>query len=101
MIFKGEPVPDEIGERDEEYQRIKEELHCAESPSTYSAVLRSRRKILQHAKAAAYMIQTLCLHDQELPEEIILETHRILTYKVDAESASWTQYCGVYIVPWT
>ncbi|KAJ6023800.1 hypothetical protein N7540_004597 [Penicillium herquei] len=60
------------------------------------SVLRSHREIVQHAKAAAYIITQLCLHDQDLSEELIMETHRILTYKVDAETAPWTQYSGVY-----
>lgn len=95
-IFKGEPVPEEISERDEEYQRIRAERLKAKLPTNSMTVLRTRREIFQHAKAAAYIINSLCLKDHELSEDIILETHRILTYKVDAESAPWSQYSGVY-----
>lgn len=95
-IFRGESIPDDIEERDKEYQMIKEERIRANLPVGSSAILRSRREIIQHAKAAAHMITAVCLHDQDLSEELILETHRILTYKVDAESAHWQQYSGVY-----
>lgn len=95
-IFQGDQVPEDIGERDEDYQRIKEERMRAMLSTSFAAVLRSRREIVQHAKAATHMITQLCLHDRELSEELILQTHRILTYKVDAESATWTQYSGVY-----
>lgn len=95
-IFKGEQVLDEVKERDPEYERIKADLLSANQPANYTAILRSRREIIQHAKAAAYMINSICLQDREISEEIILETHRILTYKVDAESMPWTQYSGVY-----
>lgn len=95
-IFQGEQVPEDIEERDEEYMRIKEERMRDKLSTSTAAVLHSRREIVQHAKAAAYMITELCLHDRDLSEGIILETHRILTYKVDAESAPWSQYSGVY-----
>jgi len=95
-VFKGEQVPEEIDERDPEYHRIKAELFRAKLPVNSAAILRSRREVVQHAKAAAYMINAICLQDRELSEEIILETHRILTYKIDAESMPWFQYSGVY-----
>ena len=95
-IFKGEQVTEEIHERDPEYQRIKADFFRANLPVNSSTIRRSRREVVQHAKAAVYMINSICLQDLELSEEIILETHRILTYKVDAESMSWSQYSGVY-----
>lgn len=61
-----------------------------------SNILRSHREIVQHAKAAAYIINSICLQDHELSEEIVLETHRILTHEVDAEDMHWSQYSGVY-----
>lgn len=94
--FKGEAVLDEIDERDKEYQSIKLERSHAKLPNNSIEILRSRREIIQHAKAAEYIIKTLCLQDHELSEEISLETHSILTYKVDAESMPWSQYSGIY-----
>lgn len=42
------------------------------------------------------MMDQLCIRGQDLSEQIILEAHRILTYKVDAETTPWTEYSGVY-----
>ncbi|KAJ5168523.1 uncharacterized protein N7482_004117 [Penicillium canariense] len=71
QIFQGEDVPEEIGEQDEEYLRIKEERVRANLPADSPAVLRSRRKVIQHAKSAAFMITKPCIHDQDLSEEIM------------------------------
>ncbi|KAJ5257577.1 hypothetical protein N7524_009133 [Penicillium chrysogenum] len=73
-----------------------ESLISQNLPADTSAVLRSRREVIQHAKAAAFMIDQLCIRGQDLSEQIILEAHRILTYKVDAETTPWMEYSGVY-----
>ncbi|KAJ5156344.1 hypothetical protein N7492_009147 [Penicillium capsulatum] len=95
-IFQGHEVPEEIGETDEEFAALKKELIESNRPADTTAVLRTRREIIQHAKAASYIINQLCLHDHDLDEDVILKTHRILTYKVDAEGTPWTEYSGVY-----
>lgn len=96
-IFRGEAIPNDIGERDEEYVKIKENLLRRNLPSGTQYVLKSRREIIQHAKAVSYMIIEIYLRDKDLTEEIILETHRILTYMIDTEhGASWMAYSGVY-----
>lgn len=90
-IFKGEAVPDEIGESDPEYEALKGDLMRKRLPTNVQFVLRSRREIVQHAKATSYIINELYLHGKDLTEDIILETHRILTHKVDTEQdISWT-----------
>ncbi|CDM32927.1 hypothetical protein DTO013E5_9380 [Penicillium roqueforti] len=95
-IFRGEEIPEDIGETEEEFLELKKELLRKNMPANVSAVLRSRREIVQHAKAASYMISQLCVYDKDLSEEIILQTHKILTHKVDAESTPWEEYSGVY-----
>lgn len=95
-IFRGEEVPEDIGETEEEFLQLKKNLLRKNLPANPSAVLRSRREIVQHAKAASYMIHQLCIRDKDLSEEIILQTHRILTYKVDADTTPWQEYNGVY-----
>ncbi|KAJ5808388.1 hypothetical protein N7474_009657 [Penicillium riverlandense] len=94
--FGGEEIPEDIGETNEEFLALKQHLMQQNLPSNTSKVLRSRNEIVQHAKAAAFIISQLCVHGANLSEEIILETHRILTYKVDAENAPWAEYGGVY-----
>ncbi|KAJ5804661.1 uncharacterized protein N7518_000964 [Penicillium psychrosexuale] len=92
-IFLGKAVegPEEIEEMKEEFQIPYNKLLADISPA-----LRSYREIAQHARAASYIIGQLCIHDQDLSEEIILQTHKILTYKVDAETTPWEEYSGVY-----
>lgn len=95
-IFRGEEIPEDIGETEEEYLELKKSLLRRNLPATHCAVLRSRREIVQHAKAASYMIHQLCIRDKDLSEEIILQTHKILTHKVDADTTPWQEYSGVY-----
>ncbi|KAJ5493982.1 hypothetical protein N7463_010069 [Penicillium fimorum] len=95
-IFRGQKIPEDIEEQDQEYLLLKESLIRQNLPTNTSAVLRSRREVVQHAKAAAFMIDQLCIRGQDLSEQILLEAHRILTYKVDAETTPWMEYSGVY-----
>ncbi|KAJ5588564.1 hypothetical protein N7537_011242 [Penicillium hordei] len=95
-VFRGEEIPEEIEEQDQEYLSFKESLIHQHLPADTSAVLRSRREVVQHAQAAKFMMDQLCIRGQDLSEQIILEAHRILTYKVDAETTPWTEYSGVY-----
>ncbi|KAJ5210066.1 hypothetical protein N7491_009878 [Penicillium cf. griseofulvum] len=95
-IFRGEEVPEDVGETEEEFAELKKNLLRADLPANVSAVLRSRREIIQHAKAASYIITQLCLRDKDLTEEIILQTHKILMHKVNAEGTPWEEYSGVY-----
>lgn len=95
-IFRGEEIPDDIGETDPEFLELKKNLIRNNLPSNTSAVLRSRREIVQHAKAACFIISQLCIQDKDLSEEIILQTHQILTHKVDAGDTPWEEYSGVY-----
>lgn len=83
--------PEEIEETKEEFQLPYHKLLGDISPA-----LRSYREIAQHARAASYIIVQLCIHDEDLSEEIILQAHRILTYKFDAETTPWEEYSGVY-----
>lgn len=97
-IFRGEDVPDDIdvGERDADYVALKQSLIRQNLPTNASAILRSRREIVQHAKAAKYMINELCVRGEDLSEAIILKAHSILTYQIDASNTPWTEYSGVY-----
>lgn len=95
-IFRGEHVPEDIGERDADYITVEQSLIRRNLPADATAILRSWREIVQHAKAAKYMINELCLCGQNLSEAIILKAHSILTYQIDADDLPWTQYSGVY-----
>ncbi|KAI9045434.1 uncharacterized protein KD926_008861 [Aspergillus affinis] len=95
-IFHGEEIPEDIGETDEEFVEMRKTLLRNNLPASTSAVLRSRREIVQHAKAASYIINQLYIRGQDLSEDIILQTHGILTHKVDAKNVPWQEYSGIY-----
>jgi fido (protein-threonine AMPylation protein) len=96
-VFKGEPVPDTIDEKDPEYAELKNDLLRKGISPNVQVVLRTRREIVQHAKAAAFLMKEVYLYGKDLTEDMILEAHRRLTYGVDTEQGySWTQYSGVY-----
>lgn len=55
-IFRGEEIPEDIGEADEEFLTLKQSLLRSNLPADTSAALQSHREIVQHAKAAAYIV---------------------------------------------
>ncbi|KAK1832306.1 Fic-domain-containing protein [Podospora conica] len=97
-IFSGETVPDEITEHDPEYQALKDDLaHQNLPPGPPAILLRRRCEIVQHARAASFILNEVYLKENDLSEENILETHRILTHKVDTDDEyPWQKYSGVY-----
>lgn len=97
-IFQGKGGPDEITERDPDYQALESELQKKGMPSGIVAVLRTRREIIQHAKATQHIIHEVAILGKDITEEIILETHGFLTHKVDCHDSglSWSEYSGVY-----
>ncbi|KAF5971201.1 adenosine monophosphate-protein transferase FICD like protein [Fusarium bulbicola] len=97
-IFEGRAVDDaEISDRDPIYQALRMDLVSKNKSSGHEDVLRSRREIIQHAKAAYYMMNEVAIKGKDLSEEIILETHRLLTYKIDSpDNIPSSQYGGIY-----
>ncbi|KAM0187537.1 hypothetical protein ACHAPI_011074 [Fusarium lateritium] len=96
-LVEGKFVEDaHFNERDAIYQALESEL-IKNHTDVHDAVLRSRREIVQHATAAQYMITQVAILGKHLSEEIILETHRLLTYKIDTEDGTpWSEYSGKY-----
>lgn len=95
-VFCGQGAPDEISEADEEYSALKRYLEHSQTTVDPSAIMKSRREVVQHAKAAVYMINELVICNQELSEDIILKAHSILTHKIDAAGTPWMEYSGIY-----
>lgn len=53
--------------------------------------------MIQHALALQYIVNEMVVKERLLSEDIILETHRILTEKIDAPGGNpWTKYSGQY-----
>jgi prophage maintenance system killer protein len=81
-----------VDERDPDYQ---DELDfCLEVDRNLDArasIIRGRYEIVQHAKAAKYLLDALVLRNQPLTEEVICETHRILLQHTEHQNEA-----GVY-----
>lgn len=96
-ILKGEPVKDDFDERDPDYKELQAYLLMQNLPAATSAIIRSRREIVQHARAFRHIVTQMVLLDRQLSEELILTTHKILTYEVSSPSGeSYDTYSGKY-----
>ncbi|KAK2691915.1 hypothetical protein QWA68_009173 [Fusarium oxysporum] len=97
-VFRGgkEP-PEEIGERDPDYEQLEIYLSNNDLPCKHADILQSYREIVQHAKAARFMIKQVCINGKDLSEDIIAQAHGDLTYKIEiSEHISWNVYSGRY-----
>ncbi|KAF4956555.1 hypothetical protein FGADI_3707 [Fusarium gaditjirri] len=98
QVFRGgkEP-PEEISEDDPEYEQLDLYLYNKDLPCDHADILRSYREIVQHAKAARFMIEQVCINDKDLSEHIITQAHGDLTYKIDiSKDIPWNEYSGQY-----
>ncbi|KAL2066036.1 hypothetical protein VTL71DRAFT_2107 [Oculimacula yallundae] len=100
-IFRGEEVDaKDCDERSSEYAQSLQDLALRNNPATKEHVVRSRREIIQHARALQHIIRKIALEHQPLSEQIIRDTHKILTTGIDAQngekSVSSASYGGVY-----
>ncbi|KAF9772701.1 hypothetical protein IL306_009575 [Fusarium sp. DS 682] len=95
-IFEGKDVED-VEINDPTYQALRMELMKKRKSSGHEDVLRSHREIVQHAKAAYYIMNEVAIKGNDISEDIILETHRLLTYKIDSpDGIPWREYGGSY-----
>jgi hypothetical protein len=97
-VFRGgkEP-PEEISERDPDYEQLEIYLSNNDLPCKHADILQSYREIVQHAKAARFMIEQVCINGKDLSEDIIVQAHGDLTYKIEiSEHISWNVYSGRY-----
>ncbi|KAK7430899.1 hypothetical protein QQZ08_002427 [Neonectria magnoliae] len=102
-IFAGEDLGP-ISERDIPYQHALLDLHRQQPglrnlPAQY--VLRGRNEIVQHAKAFQYLIHAFVVEKQDLTEDLIKKTHKILTKGVpivdpDMPDVPPEEYGGIY-----
>ncbi|UPL03324.1 hypothetical protein LCI18_014258 [Fusarium solani-melongenae] len=93
-ILRGQHVPDE--DRHTDHEVLEDHLRRKGLPHAEEDVIQAYREITQHAEVAYYIIKEICLEGKELSEAIILETHRLLTYKIDTDEIPWNEYAGVY-----
>ncbi|KAH7260445.1 fido domain-containing protein [Fusarium solani] len=93
-IFRGQHILEQ--DRNADYQVLEGHLRRKGLPHAEEDVIQAYREITKHTEAAYYIIKEVCLEGKELSEAIILETHRLLTYKIDAGEIPWNEYAGVY-----
>ncbi|KAF5551736.1 hypothetical protein FNAPI_7342 [Fusarium napiforme] len=97
-VFRGgkEP-PEEISEHGPEYEQLDLYLYNKDLPCKHADILQAYREIVQHAKAARYMIEQVCINDKDLSEHIITQAHGDLTYKIEiSKHIPWNEYSGQY-----
>ncbi|EQK98089.1 hypothetical protein G6O67_001398 [Ophiocordyceps sinensis] len=91
-IFRGRQVSEVIDERDPEYGEHLRALIATHRKGDLPNVLRSRKEVINHAKALNYMIDKVILEHQPLSEELILEAHRILCENMNDDDVEPGQY---------
>ncbi|KAF6524565.1 hypothetical protein HZS61_013064 [Fusarium oxysporum f. sp. conglutinans] len=74
-IFEGVIGADdtEISNRDPIYQPIRADLIEKKKPNAHEDVLRSWREVVQHAKAAYYIMNEVAIKGSDLSEEVIFQ----------------------------
>ena len=93
-VFRGQPVPEKINEHSEDYQLGLEDLRTRNSKAGKQDVFRSRREVMNHAKAFSFLIEDFVAEDATLHVNLILQCHKILCEgEVDEEGKS---FGGVY-----
>ena len=102
-IFNGEDIPD-LDERSPEYEQklrdmINRQKDLENMPT--SSIVRSRREVVQHAKAFYRIIQAIVIENEPLSENLIREVHFILCKNIsithaDGSETGWRAYAGKY-----
>jgi fido (protein-threonine AMPylation protein) len=103
-VFAGDDIG-EIPERDPEYNDQLLDYYRKQQADLKNAsaqfILRSRNEVVQHAKAFQRIIHAFVVEKQDLSEDLIKETHKILTSGVpiiqkDFPDIPPEQYGGIY-----
>ncbi|KAF5720373.1 hypothetical protein FMUND_4195 [Fusarium mundagurra] len=99
-VFEGVQIPEEITENDFEYNEISDHMEFRKMAVSHESILRCYREIVQHAKAARYLITKIVLERQAFDEATFQEANRLLTYNIDlSPQMPWTDSGGHYR-PW-
>ncbi|KAH7269342.1 fido domain-containing protein [Fusarium redolens] len=93
---EGSQLPEDITMNDVEYTEIRQHLIDRKLPWAHDRIQQSYRETLQHAQAAKYLIEKICI-EKDFSENTIKETHGILTNKIDIDqNTPWPSYSGTY-----
>ncbi|RBR06541.1 hypothetical protein FVER53590_00371 [Fusarium verticillioides] len=96
MVY-GSNMIKHISEHDPEYEQLDLYLYNKDLPCKHADILQAYREIVQHAKAARFMIEQVCINDKDLSEHVITQAHGDLTYKIEiSKYIPWNEYSGQY-----
>ncbi|KAF5676204.1 hypothetical protein FCIRC_7125 [Fusarium circinatum] len=96
-VFRDKELPEEISDHDPDYEQLDLYLYSKDLPCKHADILQSYREIVQHAKAARFMIEQVCINNKDLSEHIITQAHGDLTYKIEiSKHIPWNEYSGQY-----
>lgn len=91
-IFRGKEVDPNIDERNPNYQQHIDNLINTQRKGDTPNAIRSRREVINHAKALNFLIERVVLNDLPLSEDLILRTHRMLQDNSNDEDVLPGQY---------
>ncbi|THX73911.1 hypothetical protein D6D04_08235 [Aureobasidium pullulans] len=75
---------------------LKDDLFKQNRPTNEAEIQKSYHEVIQHYRALNFLISEVVFQDNPLSEALILNAHKILTYKVDSSNESYKNYGGVF-----
>lgn len=75
---------------------LKDDLFKQNRPTNEAEIQKSYHEVIQHYRALNFLISEVVFQDKPLSEALILNAHKILTYKVDSSDESYKNYGGVF-----
>ncbi|KAK4035350.1 Filamentation induced by cAMP/death on curing-related protein [Parachaetomium inaequale] len=91
-VFRGRTsdISIAIDETDPAYEEDLAHLRATNRPANHQHVVASRREIVQHAQALAYMVNHIVIATKPWSEQLILDIHRILHDGLDDDVEAGT-----------
>ncbi|THW83872.1 hypothetical protein D6D18_07986 [Aureobasidium pullulans] len=91
-----ENTTENISSQNPLYNLLKDDLFKQDRPTNEAEIQKSYHEVIQHCRALNFLISEVVFQDNPLSEALILNTHKILTYKVDSSDESYKNYGGVF-----
>ncbi|THX12256.1 hypothetical protein D6D13_04222 [Aureobasidium pullulans] len=91
-----EDTTEDLSPQDSLYNLLKDDLFKQNRSTNEAEIQKSYHEVIQHCRALNFLISKVVTQDNPLSETLILEAHKILTYKVDSSNESYKNYGGVF-----
>ncbi|KAG2170825.1 hypothetical protein VTO58DRAFT_105269 [Aureobasidium pullulans] len=91
-----EDTTENISPQNSFYKHLKDDLLKQNRPTNEAEIQKSYHEVIQHCRALNFLISEVVTQDNPLSEALILNAHKILTYKVDSSDESYKNYGGVF-----